>query len=187
MTKLKGKAKDRKRRKEQKRRQGSNLSHKDKLRSMIRLFDDPVLKQECEPVQKGEDLAFINDLKRVLAVTSDGVGLAANQIGVVKRAIAIRLNTHKSKVDVMINPDIVEEGKDEIFPVEGCLSFPGCSGEVRRLSKIKVEYLDEKWVKHSEWKSGPEAVIVQHEIDHLNGACAVGDIWEASNQFVPAE
>lgn len=105
---------------------------------------------------------------------ANGIGLAAPQIG-----LDIRLfitdgteiegeNTAEFK-KVFINPQILEEYGDKWDYEEGCLSIPGVRADVNRHAKIKIEYYDEHFVKHTEDFDGMAARIIQHEYDHIEG------------------
>jgi len=116
----------------------------------------------------------------LLAQTNpQGVGLAANQVGV-NLSLFIIKPTKNSPISVFINPKIlkVEEEKEEKrkkkekkLKLEGCLSVPKIWGNVKRAKKVLLEYQtdDESFEKKQAWFSGFEAVIIQHEVDHLEG------------------
>lgn len=122
---------------------------------------------------------LIEDMIETLKVQKDpeGVGLAANQVGA-NLSLFILWPDHSKKPKVFINPKILKTVKakkkkrkkeEEGIPLEGCLSIPKIWGEVERAEKVLVEYQDETGKKKKEWFEGMEAVIIQHEIDHLNG------------------
>ncbi len=133
----------------------------------IRLSGDPVLKMVCSPVERGEDLSFVPDMRRVLR-TLDGVGLAAPQIGVPKQVILVRNR-------ILINPVIYWQSKIESIESEGCLSYPGILKKINRPISAKVKFLDEAWIEHDEQFTYFECRILLHEVDHLSGVCRVGD------------
>ena len=129
-------------------------------------------------------------MEKILTAQKDpvGVGLAANQVGL-DLSIFIIKPTEKAKIKVFINPEIVNVGSQFIAPkikgvinhaptkkskrnkikLEGCLSIPRIWGPVRRADRVFLRYQDLTGKKHLKWFSGFEAVIIQHEIDHLNG------------------
>ena len=132
------------------------------IRSIVR--DVFFLGQKSEAASK-EDLAVGKDLRDTLQANRDRcVGMAANMIGVKKRAIIV----HMGIVDVvMFNPKIThKEGPYETE--EGCLSLPG-ERETTRYENIMVEYTDAGWKKQRASYSGWVAQIIQHECDHLEG------------------
>jgi peptide deformylase len=138
------------------------------VRKILQL-GDPILKQKCEKVENidKEILDLIKDMKDTL-YESGGIGLAAPQIGVLKRVVFIDLGGEDDEPMVLINPEIIEK-KGKETSVEGCLSYVGFEGELERPKKVKVRALNEK---------GQEVIYVGeellgkcfcHELDHLDG------------------
>ena len=134
-------------------------------------YPEPVLSQPGEPVTD-----FNDELKKLAAdmfettYASQGVGLAAPQVGVSKRMTVIDLSMGKVPKDklVLVNPEVIfQEGK--LYEEEGCLSFPEIREKVVRAAKVRVraQDLDGKWFE----MDGEEllARCFQHEIDHLDG------------------
>ena len=134
-------------------------------------FPDPVLQQPAEPVTE-----FNAELRRLIAdmfettYASQGVGLAAPQVGVSKRLTTIDLSMGKEPNDklVLINPEIIfSDGK--LYEEEGCLSFPDIREKVVRAAKVRIRAQDEKgkWFE----MDGEDllARCFQHEIDHVDG------------------
>lgn len=109
-------------------------------------------------------MELLDDLADTMYV-ADGVGIAAPQIGVLRRAIVVDIGEGPIK---MINPNIVLEEGSEIKP-EGCLSVPGYTGLVERPFKVNVEYIDENGVEVFLEAQELLARAICHEIDHLNG------------------
>lgn len=104
----------------------------------------------------------------------EGIGLAANQIGILKSIIVLNQASLEEVginylPSVLINPDIVEEGDDVVYTSEACLSFPHFTARIGRAKKISVEYVDEMFQPQTITADGVGAVILQHEIDHLRG------------------
>ena len=130
--------------------------------------ENPVLREVAKPIQHVDEVALrlLANLRDTLNNTETGVGLAAPQIGISKRAIVVDDGeTHLE----MINPEIVEYSKETIDDWEGCLSVPGETGLVERAYKVKARYYDEKG-RHLEIEAEDFlARIIQHEVDHLNG------------------
>ena len=133
------------------------------VRSIMK--DQFFLAQKSEPATR-EDLYLAQDLQDTLAAKRDRcVGMAANMIGVRKRAIIVHMGI--SNV-VMFNPKITrKEGPYETE--EGCLSLPG-ERETTRFETITVEYTDTDWKKQRGTFSGWAAQIIQHDCDHLEGS-----------------
>ncbi len=122
---------------------------------------------------------FIEDMKETM-MTSDGVGLAAPQAGENIRVIVCLLNqgTKNELIAEMINPVITRVSEKMEVGEEGCLSLPGEFGMVARYAEVTVRYFD---LKGAEWVlglKGLNAVIVQHEIDHLDGKLFVDRLTE---------
>jgi|SRR3989338_301385 len=135
----------------------------------VKTYPDPVLSQVSLAVEKltGEDKKFIADLIDTMH-EDDGVGIAAPQVGVLKRIIVVCPVAKRGNEKVYINPQILSQ-EGEVLGLEGCLSVPGVSAEVKRAKKIKVKAQDMNG-KSLEFKAEDfEARIFQHEIDHLNG------------------
>lgn len=143
----------------------------------IRAYGDPVLRKECEEIDK--DYPKLKELIADMYETmyaSHGVGLAAPQIGSPIRLFVIDSSGIDEKNPVkktFINAYIVEEeGKEWVYE-EGCLSIPTIREDVTRLDKIKVEYYDEDFNLHEEEFKGIIARIIQHEHDHTDGVMFV--------------
>lgn len=147
----------------------------------------PILSQKAQTVEKisTKILKIIEEMKATLLKQANpkGVGLAAPQIGYPLR-IFITKPTPKSPFSVFINPEIIEESK-EFFaempkrpnpppesggqPLEGCLSLPGIWGRVARHKSLKLHYQTPEGKIHEGKFAGFLAVIIQHEMDHLEG------------------
>jgi peptide deformylase len=120
---------------------------------------------------------FIEDLFETMHA-SDGVGLAAPQVGKSLRIFVIDTSPMADNDDepelkdfrkVFINPYIIEDWGDPWPFEEGCLSLPNIREEVSRPESVRIEYFDENWVLHEEEYSGIRARVIQHEYDHLDG------------------
>ncbi|MCX5774490.1 MAG: peptide deformylase [Fusobacteria bacterium] len=109
--------------------------------------------------------SFIQEMYNTLE-EYEGIGLAAPQVGVSKRLFVIEYSGIKA---VYINPEILEKSSDIVEYEEGCLSVPGIYESVKRPESIKIQYLDEKFIQHTEVLNEVHARIFQHEFDHLEG------------------
>lgn len=128
---------------------------------------DPVLKEICKPVERiDKKLKRLLDDMAETMYASEGVGLAAPQVGIPIRMAVIDVD--KKKLFELINPTIVER-EGIAVDQEGCLSFPGLFGDVERAEKVKVEYTNRYGKKKSVEAEGLLARCLQHEIDHLDG------------------
>jgi len=115
---------------------------------------------------------------------AEGVGLAAPQVGILKRLIVIDAGDEHGLIK-MINPEIVES-EGEQFGSEGCLSIPGWNGDVRRAEKVTVKGLDREGNELVITGTGLLARAFQHEIDHLNGVLFT-EIADRVYEYVPEQ
>ena len=139
----------------------------------IVLYPNPILKEHCAPLDPLSELG--REVARDLLDTLDagpGVGLAAPQIGAAYRVIVVdagRNPRHEGQGRIVLfNPEVREATGKQVFR-EGCLSIPEYTGDVRRAAEIVVEGLDPGGEPLTVAARGFEAVVFQHEIDHLDG------------------
>ena len=132
----------------------------------IKIYGSPVLRQEAAPVEKITDdlIGLIEDMKQSLCY-HQGIGLAANQIGVARRLF---LADGGGGLKAFINPRIIESEGTAVAE-EGCLSLPEIYIDVQRRSSLLVEYLDENEEIARMEADGLWARVIQHEYDHLEG------------------
>ena len=147
------------------------------MRLPIYVYGHPILREECVEVEEGyENLkGLIADMYETMAA-SEGVGLAAPQIGKNIRLIVIDSDVLgedypecKGRRLTLVNPELEILDGEKVTRPEGCLSVPGLSENVTRVEHILLNWLDEDFVEHEEEISGFLARIVQHEMDHLDG------------------
>ena len=133
----------------------------------IRTFGDPVLKTRASPVQSF-DGALSHLAEEMLATMRkhEGVGLAANQVGRLKRILVAAVEDEEF---VLVNPVVKESAATTEKELEGCLSIPGIQVEVERPTQIMVSAQDASGNPRELEASGLLARILQHEIDHLDG------------------
>lgn len=143
----------------------------------IYIYGQPVLRQVAEDIElnKEEIEPLLADMYQTLDA-SQGIGLAAPQIGKPIRVVVIDLNVlaedlpeYKNFRHAFINAHILEYSEETDTMGEGCLSLPGISEDVTRPTKIHVQYYDENLEAHDEWVDGYLARVMQHEFDHLEG------------------
>lgn len=138
----------------------------------IRQMGDPILRKVSRDIPEVTDrIRLLLDDMADTMYDSDGVGLAAVQVGILKRAIVIDPRDEEGLIK-MVNPVITEKDGEQIG-VEGCLSVPNFNGTVKRPEHIKVEYLDEEGNPQELEATGLKAVVICHEVDHLNGVLFV--------------
>ncbi len=133
----------------------------------IRIFGDPVLKTRASPVESFDgSLSHLAEEMLATMRKHEGVGLAANQVGRLKRILVAALEEEKF---VLVNPVIEETARTTEKELEGCLSIPGIQVEVERATEITVSGQDASGAPLEIEASGLLARILQHEIDHLDG------------------
>lgn len=140
------------------------------LRTILK-YPDARLKQVAAPVEHVDDeiRQLVDDMAETM-YAAPGVGLAANQIGVLKRVFVIDIagEDEASDLRVFINPEIMDATGTQTWE-EGCLSFPGVTEEIRRAERVRVKALDRDGNPFELEAEGLLAVAIQHENDHLNG------------------
>ncbi len=149
----------------------------------IYTYGQPVLRKQAKDIDTDypELSQLIDNMYETLSA-SEGIGLAAPQIGRDIRLVVIDLDVLKEDLPeyagfrhAFINPHIL--GYDEEAPrdtmEEGCLSIPGIHEKVTRPTRVHVSYMDEQFQKHDEWVGGYLARVMQHEFDHLDGTMFV--------------
>ncbi|MDB5367395.1 MAG: peptide deformylase [Rhodospirillales bacterium] len=142
----------------------------------IVLAPDPVLKAKATPVAQVDDgvRTLMQDMLDSM-YASQGVGLAANQIGVLQRVLVMDVAPKNEPPQPMrmANPEIIATSEETAVNQEGCLSLPDHYADVERPARVTVRYLDENNEQKTIDAEGWLAVCVQHEIDHLDGVLFV--------------
>ncbi|OPL08023.1 MAG: peptide deformylase [delta proteobacterium ML8_F1] len=147
----------------------------------IRIDGDPVLRKVAKPVTKfDEKLALVVQDMLDTMVAEDGIGLAAPQIGLLKRIMVIDLYDDTGS-KVYVNPEILHQ-EGEQFEVEGCLSVPDASGAVRRPAVVTLRAQDLQGDFFEVQGEGLLARAMCHEIDHLNGILFTDKIEEKAEE-----
>ena len=159
----------------------------------IYTYGQPVLKKIAEDITlEYPGLQELIDNMYETMYKSEGIGLAAPQIGKAIRVVVIDLDVLKEDFPeyenfhmAYINPHIVEVDNTEMKSMdEGCLSVPGIHEPVKRPTRIKVEYLDRNGNHHNEWVEGYLARVMQHEFDHLEGKLFVDRLSALRKQMI---
>ena len=141
------------------------------LRNIV-IEPDPILRKKSENLEKVDD-----ELKKLLdemletMYAAPGIGLAAVQIGILKRLIVIDISQENEKKNplFLINPKIISKSESTSIYEEGCLSLPGHFAEIERPAECKVKYLDYNGKEKEIRAKGLLSTCIQHEIDHLDG------------------
>ena len=162
----------------------------------IYIYGQPVLRKESEDIPV--DYPNLKELMANMFETmeeSNGVGLAAPQIGLNIRVVVIDLDVlsddfpeYKGFKKGFINPHILEYDDTETESLdEGCLSLPGIQEKVTRPTRIHVQYLDEGLRPHDEWVGGYLARVMQHEFDHLDAKMFIDRISPLRKQLIKSK
>ena len=140
------------------------------------MYDDEILKKRCKEIGVIDEKVkqLLGDMLDTLDARPDAAGIAACQVGSLKRAVVIRT---ENGIRNMLNPKIIStEGTQECL--EGCLSFPGKVGKTVRPQKVKVAALDENGAEFEIEGEGELAKCLCHEIDHLDGKVFIDQVIE---------
>lgn len=159
----------------------------------IYIYGQPVLRKVSQDINA--DYPNLKELIENMFETlteSDGVGLAAPQIGLNIRLAVIDLDVlsdefeeYKDFKKVYINPYIIDyDDRHQETIEEGCLSLPGIHEGVKRPTRIKVKYMDETFTEHEEWVEGYLARVMQHEFDHLDAKLFIDRISPLRKQLI---
>jgi peptide deformylase len=136
--------------------------------AQIRQYPDPVLRMEAKPVEEFDDeLRRLIERMRALMVDAVGVGLAATQVGVLRRLFVF--SRGDDDVTAIVNPEIVRRSDETETDDEGCLSLQGVVAPVERALSVRLEGLDEQGRQVGYDLEGAPARTAQHELDHLEG------------------
>jgi peptide deformylase len=154
----------------------------------VRIYGDPVLRQRAEEVKVFDDALtrFVADLRDTMRAYH-GVGLAANQVGVLQRVAVVDVPLDDEGVQraayALVNPVIVARESTENSD-EGCLSIPGIFEEVSRAYRVRVRFQDETGREAMLDAEGYLARALQHEVDHLDGVLFVDRLSPLKRTFL---
>ena len=133
---------------------------------------DPILRKKCEPLEKvdADTKKLMDDMLETM-YAAPGIGLAAVQIGILKRIVVIDISKSEEKKNplFLINPQIVNQSKKTSIYEEGCLSLPGQFAEIERPAECTLKYIDYNGKEKELKADGLLATCIQHEVDHLDG------------------
>ena len=133
---------------------------------------DPILRKKSESLEKVDDeiRELLDDMLETM-YAAPGIGLAAVQVGILKRIIVIDISKDKEKKDplFLINPEIISRSKKTYVYEEGCLSLPGHHAEIEIPAECQIKFVDYNGKEKELIANGLLATCIQHEVDHLNG------------------
>ena len=142
------------------------------MKRKILIEPDPILRKKCEQVEQVDD-GIRKIMKEMLEAMYEapGIGLAAVQVGILKRLIVIDISKDKEKKNplFLVNPEILHQSKRTSIYEVGCLSLPRQFAEIERPAECILKYVDYNGKEKELKAEGLLATCVQHEIDHLNG------------------
>ena len=141
------------------------------LKKKILIEPDPILRKKCEPLENVDDdvRKLMNDMLETM-YKAPGIGLAAIQVGILKRIVVIDLSKEEKKNPLfLVNPEIIYKSKNTSVYEEGCLSLPGQFAEIERPAECHIKYINYDGKETKLETKGLLATCIQHEIDHLNG------------------
>ena len=152
----------------------------------VRVEGDPLLRKKSRNVEKIDDRTklLLDDMVDTM-YEENGIGLAAPQIGVLRRLVVIDINDGKG-VYKMINPKIIKQSDELQINLEGCLSVPERSGYVERPKVLTVEYTDEEGNRQEVEADEYFAACVCHELDHLDGVLYIDREVELTEEEIEA-
>ena len=139
------------------------------LRNIIK-DGDPVLLKHCKPVEKfdGRLAQLLDDMADTM-YKAEGVGLAAPQVSIIRRAVVIDVSGDRTGLVELVNPEIIWKSEETQYGTEGCLSYPELYGYVTRPKSVKFRAQDRNGEFYEMEVSNLFARAVCHELDHLDG------------------
>jgi peptide deformylase len=158
----------------------------EEIKRTLRYLDDDVLREKSVPLEKfGPEEARIVEAMAEVMIRPRGAGLAAPQIGVLKRIIIVHPSFLPEGADtVLLNPEIVACSKETETEEEGCLSLLSVAAPLARPSRVTVRYTDTKGKEREFEAEGMAARAILHEIDHLDGILYIDHLSRLKREFV---
>jgi peptide deformylase len=149
------------------------IARRDAALAQVVKFGDPILKTKARRIERFDE-TLRNEVARMSRLMHEGfgIGLAANQVGVLHRLLVYRVQ-HDGPIAALINPEVEWHSGEEEIALEGCLSIPQIHVEVERPVHVRVRAQDEFGEALTIEASGLEARVLQHEIDHLDGVLMI--------------
>ena len=156
------------------------------IRNII-IEPDPILRKKSTTLETVDDSTrkLLDDMLQTM-YNAPGIGLAAVQIGILKRIIVIDVSKkeEEKKPLFLINPEITYQSEETSIYEEGCLSLPDHFAEIERPAKCKINYIDYHGKKAELEAEGLLSTCVQHEIDHLNGKLFIDYLSRAKRDLI---
>ena len=157
------------------------------MKRKILIEPDPILRKKCESLEQVD-----NDVRKLMKemletmYEAPGIGLAAVQVGILKRLIVIDISKDKEKRDplFLVNPKIVHQSKETSIYEEGCLSLPGQFAEIERPAKCVLKYINYNGNEEELKAEGLLATCIQHEVDHLNGILFIDYLSKLKKEMI---
>ncbi len=152
----------------------------------VRIYGDPVLRQRAREVAQFDDSlqGLVEDLKETMKAYN-GVGLAANQVGVLQRVLVVDVPLEDApRVQLTLVNPVIESRSGRQPSEEGCLSIPGIVEEIQRAKAIRMKARDEHGAEVVVDADGYVARALQHELDHLDGVLFVDRVGPLKKQFL---
>ena len=154
----------------------------------ILLAPHPKLRQKSESIDRvtEKEINIAKEMEKIMKA-APGVGLAANQIGILKKIVTVHFYDKEKNIDKtysLFNPKINFYSKETVIMEEGCLSLPKQFAEIERPQSIEIQYINEKNEVIEAKKDGYEARVLQHEIDHLSGKLFVDYLSPLKRNFL---
>ena len=150
----------------------------------IYLYGQPVLRRIADEITPDyEGLGELLENMKATMYASDGIGIAAPQVGVSAKIVYIDASV---LADTFPELEVIDDGK-RLSREEGCLSLPGIHEPVQRTEKIRIKWLDENFAEHDEVIEGYLARVMQHECDHLDGKVFIDHISPIRKQLIRAK
>ncbi len=158
------------------------------IRDIVTL-PDPILRKRSAPIETVDDevRAFLDDMLQTM-YHAPGIGLAAVQVGVLKRIVTIDTcrdeETEEHNPIFLINPEIVDRSDERSLYEEGCLSIPEYFAEIERPNTVRVRYVDYDGKQQEMSADGLLATVIQHEVDHLDGTLFIDHLSKLKRDLV---
>lgn len=150
----------------------------------LRKYPDPVLRKKAQPIERiTQEIINLSDDMIATMLHEEGLGLAANQVGVLKRLFVLNTTPGEEKAtpEVFINPEIIDND-DVVQEEEGCLSFPELYIKITRADKVRIHARNLRNEDVIYEMNGLLARAIQHEVDHLNGVLIIDHVTTSQDK-----